>query len=160
MRNSTPLGLGRGSGVELYCDEYATVIADPDGIVVRIVRSPVPHPTPQVLEDRYMQVTRAMDRYGRLRRGLLLDMRHAVGRNEPEYDEPLRRSRQRNDAGFARIAVLLRSQAGMLQLMRLSDEDGTVRLITMNEGAAVDYLRYGTVPAEARPPTGRNEMRR
>jgi len=160
MRNSTALGIVRGSGVELYRDEYATVVADPDGIIVRIVRSSVPHPTPEILEERYMQVTRAMDRYGRRGRGLLVDVRSAVGRNEPRFDEALRRARARNDAGFARIAVLLRSQAGMLQLMRLSEEDGTVRLITMNEEAAVGYLRNGTVPVEARPPTGRNEARR
>ena len=160
MRNVTPSSSARTVDGELYRDEYVTVLGDPDGIVVRIVRSTVPHPSPQVLEDSYMQGTLAMDRYGRKGRGLLVDVRLSIGRNEPEYDAALQRARQRNDAGFARIAVLLRSAAGMLQLMRLSEEDGTIRLITMSEPDALAYLRHGAVPKEARPPTAKNELKR
>lgn len=160
MSNTTPRGLNRAIGVDLYRDEYVAVVADPDGIVVRIVRNQVSHPSPQILEDSYMQTTLAMDRYGRKGRGLLVDVRLSIGRNEPEYDAALRRARERNDAGFARIAVLLRSATGMLQVMRLSEEDGTVRLITMSEPDAIAYLRHGIVPTEARPPTGKNEFKR
>ena len=48
----------------------------------------------------------------------------------------------------------------MLQLMRLSEEDGTIRLITMSEPDALAYLRRGVVPTEARPPTAKNELKR
>lgn len=160
MRNSTPPGSPRNVRIELYRDDYVAVIADPDGMVVRIVRTSIAHPSPKVLEDSYLDCSWAMDRYGRTGRGLLLDMREAIGRNGPEYDAPLRRARQRNDAGFLRIAVLLRSQTGMLQLMRISEEDGVVRLLTMSEMHALEYLRHGTLPAEARPPTGKVEARR
>lgn len=160
MRQLALSGPTPRTSVELYRDEYTSVLGDPDGVVVRIVRTPIPHPTPQILEESYLQSTRAMDRYGRRGRGLLVDVRNAIGRNEPGFDEALRRARARNDAGFARIAVLLRSQAGMLQLMRLSEEDGTVRLITMNEEVAVAYLRHGSVPVEARAPTAKNEIKR
>lgn len=160
MRQTPPSGSVRDTGVDVYRDEYVAVVADPDGIVVRIVRSPVPHPSPQVLEDSYLKAALAMDRYGRKGRGLLVDVRVSIGRNEPEYEAPLRRARARNDAGFARIAVLLKSVVGMLQMMRLSDEDGTLRLVTMSEPHAIAYLRYGTVPVEARPPTSKNELKR
>lgn len=147
-------------GVELYRDEYVFVVADPDGIVVRMIRTPCAHPSPEILEESYLKVTHAFDRYGRTGRGLLVDVRDAIGRNEAAFEAALARARKRNDAGFLRIAVLLRSQAGMLQMMRLSEEDGTVRLITMNEPIAVDYLRTGTIPSEVRPGTGKNESRR
>lgn len=160
MRASTPPELTPRYSVELFRDEYTSVLGDPDGLVVRIVRTSIPHPTPEILEESYLQASRAMDRYGRRGRGLLVDVRNAIGRNEPAFDEALRRARARNDAGFARIAVLLRSQAGMLQLMRLSEEDGTVRLITMSEEAALAYLRHGKVPQEGRPPPGKNEFKR
>jgi hypothetical protein len=146
MGYMTPPGSSRSSaGMELYRDEYVTVLADPDGQVVRVVRTTIPHPSPQVMEHSYLQGALALDRYGRKGRGLLVDARNAIGRNEPEYEAPLRRARERNDAGFLRIAVLLRTSAGMLQLMRLSDEDGTVRLITTNEQDAIRYLLTGSV---------------
>lgn len=154
-QNSAP-----NKGVELYRDEYVFVVVDPDGIVVRTVRTSTPHPSPEILEDSYLKVTRAMDRYGRTGRGLLVDVREAIGRNEPTFEAALARARKRNDAGFLRIAVLLRTQAGMLQMMRLSDEDGTLRLITMNEQVALNYLRTGNIPNEVRPPTGNNDFRR
>lgn len=146
--------------VELYRDDYVVVVADPDGLVVRMLRTPRAHPTPEILEESYLKVTRALDRYGRTGRGLLVDVREAIGRNEPAFEAALARARKRNDSGFLRIAVLLRTQAGMLQMMRLSDEDGTLRLITMDERVAVDYLRTGNIPTEVRPAAGKNEARR
>lgn len=160
MRQSTPPGSARNSATVLYADEYVTLIADRDGCVVRVVRSTTPHPSPKVMEDSYMQVARALDVYGRQGRCLLVDTRNVSGRNDPEYEAALRRSRDRIDAGLLRIAVLLRTAAGMLQLMRISEEDGTVRMITMDEQVAIAYLRHGTVPTEARPPTGRNELKK
>ena len=160
MRNATLPGSVRTNVVELYRDEYATVVAEPDGLIVRIVRSSVPHPSPKVLEERYMQVALAVDRYGRSGRCLLVDTRDAQGQNAPEYADAFRRARIRNEAGFLRIAVLFRTAIGMLQLRRLSDEDGSFRLITTNEPDAIAYLRHGVVPTEVRLPTGKNESKR
>lgn len=160
MRNSTPPGSARASGVELYWDDYVTVIADPDGIVVYMIRSKIPHPSPEVMEASYMQVSLALDRYGRRGRCLLVDTRNALGRNDPEYDAAFRRARDRIDAGLLRIAVLLRTATGILQMMRLSEEDGTVRLVTMNQEAALAYLRHGKVPPEARSPTGKTDVKK
>jgi len=160
MSSSTPRISSQSNGVELYRDDYVYVVGDPDGIVVRTIRTVIAHPSPEILEESYLQVTRALDGYGRSGRGLLVDVRDAIGRNEPRFEAALARTRKRNDAGFARIAVLLRTQAGMLQMMRLSDEDGTLRLITMDERVAVEYLRTGLIPSEVRPATGKNEIRR
>lgn len=160
MLSPTPRNVAQRNGVELYRDDYVYVVANPDGIVVHMIRTSIAHPSPEILEESYLQVTRAFDRYGRTGRGLLVDVRGAIGRNEPQFEAALARARKRNDAGFARIAVLLRTQAGMLQMMRLSDEDGTLRLITMDERVAVDYLRTGLIPTEVRPPPNKNEIRR
>ena len=160
MRPSTPPGSVSNAGIVLYADEYVTLIADRDGVVVRMVRSPMAHPSPKVMEDSFLQVARALDIRGRQGCCLLVDMRRAIGHNEPEYEAAFRRSRDRIDAGLLRIAVLLRTATGMLQLMRLSEEDGTVRLVTMDEQVAIAYLRHGAIPIEARPPTGRNELKK
>lgn len=156
MRKPTPSGFAK----ELYRDDYVSLVADPDGMIVRMIRSSVPHPSVQAMETSYLGVAFTFDRIGRQGRCLLVDARNGAGRNDPEYDAAFRRARERIDAGLLRIAVLLRTATGMLQLMRLSEEDGTVRLITMSEPDAIAYLRYATVPAEARPPTGKTPVRR
>lgn len=151
MRHQTPPFNIYNSGTVLHVDDYVTLLADFDGIIVRMIRSSAPHPSVRAMEESYLEVARAFDRYGRSGRCLLVDARNIGGRNDPDYDAAFRRARERIDAGLLRIAVLLRSQTGMLQLMRLSEEDGTVRLLTMNENDAIEYLRYGTVPTVARP---------
>lgn len=145
---------------ELYRDEYVLVLAEPEGVVVRVVRSAKNHPSPQAMEQSYLLVSHALDRHGRTGRGLLVDVRNAIGRNEPEYEAPLRRVRQRTDAGFARIAVLVRTSAGLLQLMRLSEEDGVLRLVTTSEDAAILYLRTGYLPDDVPGSMGRPKTRR
>jgi hypothetical protein len=157
MRHQTPSI--NNSGTVLHVDDYVTLVADFDGVIVRMTRSSIPHPSVHAMEDSYLQVARTFDRYGRRGRCLLVDTRNVSGRNDPDYDAAFRRARDRIDAGLLRIAVLLRSQTGMLQMMRLSEEDGTVRLITMSEKDAVDYLRHGTVPGAARPATAKNQAK-
>lgn len=156
MRSSVPPGLSPGSRLELYEDPYVTVLPEPDGTLVRVIRTEISHPSPQVMEQSFLKVSNALDRFGRSGHGLLVDVRRAIGRNEPEYEAPLRRVRLRNDAGFLRIAVLLRTSVGMLQMMRLSEEDGIIRLITTSEEHAVKYLRTGVatedVPASLGKP--------
>lgn len=159
MRCLMPNPTSSHSAKELYRDAYVTLVADPDGIVVRMIRSTLNHPSVQAMEASYMEVARTLDRIGRKGRCLLVDTRNALGRNEPDYDVPFRRARDRIDVGFLRIAVLLRTATGMLQVMRISEEDGLVRLITMNEADAIAYLRDGTVPPEPRSPTGKTSVR-
>lgn len=160
MSLPSPPGSSPSFKFELYRDEYVVVLAEPDGRVVRVIRTAKNHPSPQVMEQSYLLVALALDRHGRSGRGLLMDVRNAIGRNEPEYEAPLRRVRQRNDAGFARIAVLVRTSAGLLQLLRLSEEDGVLRLITTSEEAALSYLRTGILPDDLPASVGGPRSRR
>jgi len=128
---------------EIYRDAYVTLLAEVPGTLIRLQRSNVPHPTPVELEQSFRRVAAAIDRLGRTNRVMLVDMREALGRNEPEFDAALRRVRPIVERGMARIVVLLRSSAGMLQMKRVNEEDGVVRALTMNEQEALDFLRTG-----------------
>jgi hypothetical protein len=70
-------------------------------------------------------------------------MRQAPGRNEPEFDAALRRVRPLIERQMKRIAVLLRSTVGMLQMKRINHEDGIDRMLTMDEHEALEFLRTG-----------------
>lgn len=128
---------------EIYRDAYMTISADPTDILIWLRRTGVPHPTPLDLEQSFRHGSAAMDRLGRTHRVLLVDMREALGRNEPEFDAALRRIRPVVERGLRRIVVLLRSSAGMLQMKRINEEDGVTRMLTMNEGEALKFLRTG-----------------
>jgi len=135
-----------GPLVDVYRDEYVAVLAESDGLIVRVVRTQALHPSPAAMEASYAQVAAALDRLGRRNRALLVDMREAVGRNDPTYEPVLRRARLRNDAGFQRIGVLLRTTIGMMQMRRFAEEEGIVRLLSMDEAEVLDYLRTGFAP--------------
>lgn len=149
MSISVPSASRSGETYELYRDEYLTILVETSGALVRFVRSSVLHPSPEVMERSFLASIAALDKLPRHRCVLLIDMRDAVGRNEPEYDAVLRRIRTRVESGFLRSALLLRTAAGMLQMKRVTDEDGVARVAFTSEVEAVEFLRSGVIPTGA-----------
>ena len=136
---------------ELYRDTYITVLAEVPGTLIRLQRSNIPHPTTADLEQSFRNVAIAIDRHGRMGRVMLVDMREALGRNEPEFDAALRRVRPIVERAMVRIVVLLRSTVGMLQMKRINEEDGIPRALTMHEHEALDFLRTGRFATHPTP---------
>lgn len=126
---------------EIYRDEYLVIRAETSGSQIHIHRSNVLHPSPAELERSFRNASAAIDRLGRTDRVMLIDMREARGRNEPEFDAALRRVRQNVERGMQCIVVLLRSSAGMLQMKRINEEDGTTRFLTMDEREGLEILQ-------------------
>ena len=70
------------------------------------------------------------------RRALLLDLRESPSRNDDSFEATLKPHRQRMLAGWRKVAVVVRSVAGRLQVSRHSREDGFgVRAFTSLEEA-------------------------
>jgi Ribonuclease G/E len=92
------------------------------------------------LERSFRQAAAAIDRIGRTNRVMLIDVRDARGRNEPEFDTVMRRLRPIVEQDMVRVAVLLRSSAGMLQMKRINQEDGVLRMLTLSELEALEFL--------------------
>jgi hypothetical protein len=133
---------------EVYRDAYMTVLAEAPGTLIRLQRTPVPHPTPADVEQSFRNAATAIDRHGRTGRVMLVDMREALGRNEPEFEVALKRVRPIVERDLLRVAVLLRSTVGMLQMKRINEEDGVQRMLTMHEHEALDFLRMESVSAD------------
>jgi hypothetical protein len=143
--------------VELYRDEYLVLLGDPRGPLLCQVRSERPWPSLEVLENSYAGVVAAVDRYGRRGRVMLTDMRAAPGRNDPAFEAATGAIKPRLYAGMTRIAVLVRTSIGALQIKRLVQEDGIERLVTTDEAEALAHLlgsaRTGTPPSRGKGST-------
>ncbi len=129
--------LDRVDNAYLYVDEL------PGLPVVRVRRSEQAFPSVAEAVASFSAVNRELERLDRPAYGLLIDTRAASGRNDAEFEQafaPLRAAMQR---GFARVAVLVRSVTGTLQVQRHAREDGLeVRSFT-DQGAALAWLVAG-----------------
>lgn len=124
----------------LYEDPYNAVFADPNGPLVSLQRSEVAFPSLDVLATSMREAINSMSRYGREGRVLLVDLRRAIGRNDPTFEEKMKQMRPYLYPGFSRAAVLVKSTAGALQTRRMIVADGFERLVTTDEDEVFDYL--------------------
>ena len=72
--------------------------------------------------------------------GIVVDMRQARARNDPEFENAMRRFRGACDR-FARVAVLIESAVGVLQVNRLSRAEGAKHFATQSEATAIKFAK-------------------
>lgn len=84
---------------------------------------------------------------GRMGRGLLIDMRLATPRNSPEFEGVIKRFRLRIHDMFERRAVLMKTQAGRLQLKRLDREQSSAPTQMFYDPAEARRFLRGEAPA-------------
>lgn len=75
--------------------------------------------------------------------GLLVDTRLAIGRSDDEFEVLMNELRPRMVGGFRRVAVLVKSAVGRLQVQRLGRADGISDrlLVTSDEAEALAFAR-------------------
>ncbi|WP_437585320.1 hypothetical protein [Sorangium sp. So ce1000] len=134
--------------LEILRNAHYTVTVDPAVHLARVTRSAMPSESPEQFEERWMEVSRALDRVGRNGLCLLVDLRAAQGRNDLRFEAAMQRLRPIVMRGFRRVAMLVRTTAGALQIQRHFREDGIDRMIGSDEAQLLDYLRGA-------PPRGR-----
>ena len=88
---------------------------------------------------------RRTDHVKRERYGLLIDVRAAPGRNDPEFEKQFEPMRQRMQRGFRRVAVVVKSVHGKLQVQRYAREDGIPNAAFDDRSAAVKWLEESTL---------------
>lgn len=127
------------SVIELLRNDYVVVSLEYDGRIVRFRRLTKQFPNLLVVRDVYDEVIATYDRQGRRGRGLLIDSREAIGRNDPEFEALLLEFRRKSITGFVGYMVLMRTAIGILQAQRF-DRATNVRLVTDNEADAINAL--------------------
>jgi sulfite reductase alpha subunit-like flavoprotein len=73
--------------------------------------------------------------------GVVVDVRQALPRNDPEFENAMQQLRQELSLRFRRLAVLIESEMGALQVDRLTRMEGAGALATQSESAALKFAR-------------------
>lgn len=91
-------------------------------------------------------VAENLDALGRKGRGLLIDSRLAPHSTEDRLKDEFLRLRDEVVRDFERVAVLVRSKVGLLQVRRLAVEHTVPVHAFDDEAAAIAYLLGGSPP--------------
>jgi sulfite reductase (NADPH) flavoprotein alpha-component len=111
--------------------------------VVVLRRTPIAFDTLEVLERENADVI-ATIRAEHASFGVVVDMRQAPPRNDPEFEGAMRTLRETVTQRYARLAVLLASIPGVLQVNRLGRGEGERWFATMSETAAMKFAKGET----------------
>ena len=71
---------------------------------------------------------------------MLVDLRAAPGRNDPDFENAMAKQRLELLRGFAAIAILVQTAAGQLQISRIGREDGVDVAVFTDEFTAITWL--------------------
>ncbi|MEP7120619.1 MAG: hypothetical protein ABJE95_06910 [Byssovorax sp.] len=124
----------------LFSTPQITLTTEADSRLVRYVRTSVPYPTLAEYERLHERAGAALDQLGRKRHVLLVDMREAILNNDPAFERAAVRCRQLLVHDFRRMAVLVKTAVGALQIGRHIREDSLDAPVFNDETAAVSYL--------------------
>jgi hypothetical protein len=123
---------------KVFESQYYTLVVDDTSRFARIVRTADPFPSLEVVRSANGELLKAVLNIFGLKR-VLVDLRSGPpGRNDPEFERATDEVR-RTMSTIERVAILLKTQAGRLQALRLSPM-GERMQVFLDEDAALDYL--------------------
>jgi hypothetical protein len=127
--------------ISLLDNEFVSVRRRAGSRVARVTRTSAPITALVQIERAWGEVNRALLRLDRREHSLLIDMREARGRNDDAFERAVAPYRAATVSGFSRVAVLVRSLTGHLQVQRHVREDslGDVRVFD-SESLALQWL--------------------
>jgi hypothetical protein len=110
----------RGEMKRVFANEHWILDRDKARGLLVARRTAVPYPSITAISKSFDALEAAMDACGRSRYSLLLDLREAPSRNDPEFERVTASHPRRFARDFIRAAVLVRTAHGMLQIRRTS----------------------------------------
>jgi hypothetical protein len=123
-----------------YSDPYFSAQQRPGTSIIQVTRSAVPFTAAADVQRSFDALARSLETVDRSRHDLLMDIRLAVGRNDPEFELAIEPYRLRIQRGFRRFAVVLNSIAGQLQIKRFALQDRVTVRMFQDEAAALAWL--------------------
>ncbi|WP_437680908.1 hypothetical protein [Sorangium sp. So ce131] len=125
---------------EVLRNAHFVVTVDHTARFVRVARTAEPFDSIEQIEQECQEIAEALAFFDRSALSLLLDIRAAPGRNDRRFEDATLRLRTAAVRGFARVAVLVRTSAGALQVQRHGREDGVHRLVSDDEDELLAYV--------------------
>jgi hypothetical protein len=120
-----------------------TLDADRSPPTVRLVRRAEPFPSLATLREQYLLVIARLDRLGRERRCLMIDLRDGPGRSDPAFELLMKELRPKLFFGFHRVGILTATPLGLLQVRRHTRMDGIDALTTTSEAELAAFFKQG-----------------
>jgi hypothetical protein len=128
----------------LYQDRHLVVVFDRGQRLVRVMRTPEPFADLAEVATSYGEVASVMEAMrDRPRLAILVDLRAAPSRNDPQFENTVAPFRRRMYREFARVALLVKSAAGRLNVARHAREDHVVACVFTDEQQALAYVTRG-----------------
>lgn len=127
----------------LIATEHYILEEDEAHRVAVLRRTPVPFKSIEEIVESNDRVLEQLRPY-HAGYGVIVDMRQAPQRNDPSFENAMSRLRNRVTEVFARVAVLLDSAVGVLQVDRLGRAEGGKTFATQSESAATRFARGQT----------------
>ena len=124
---------------QLVSNSFLGVSVDFVRQLVRVTRSSERGSIGQITHA-FADAVLALDRVERGRFGLLVDLRAAPGRNDPDFENAMAKQRLELLRGFAAIAILVQTAAGQIQISRIGREDGVDVAVFTDEFTAITWL--------------------
>jgi hypothetical protein len=111
--------------------------------VAEVVRTEQPFATLAELERAHGQLEDVLDTMPRAKMALLVDLRRAPSRNDPEFERIMSKHRHLMFDGWKLRAIVVRSAVGKLQVQRYARDDGFDVEVFTDVAAAREHLRAG-----------------
>lgn len=108
--------------------------------VVKLIRSDVAFDKPEQIVACFDDICGLLATLQRSKFAQLQDLRAARGRNDPLFEKLIARERQRVTAGFRKVAILVRTPVGRMQVERYMKEDGLSGRVFFYEDEALKWL--------------------
>jgi hypothetical protein len=129
--------------MKTWNDDYMLVEIDARQRLVRQVRSARSYEDIPTVTQSIESIVEQMQELDRSQYALLQDMRLTRGRNDPEFEATMTTLLPRLSGGFRRVAVLVATNIGRLQVQRYLERDGITGRAFLDEAAA---LRWALEP--------------
>lgn len=109
--------------------------------VVRLIRTDVAFRSLEDLDASVAEIANVLDSMGRANMALLVDLREGPMRTDTAFEHAMAEHRPRILAGITRIAVLVSTPLGAMQLARHQRQGGLEWMTFNEEPAALTHLR-------------------
>ncbi len=120
---------------ELLNNPYFVVVVEDGGgyTLVRVTRTRMGFASVAAIREQHNLLISKLDRFGRRGRFLLIDLREAPGRRDPDFEAVMKELRPKMLGGFKRVGVWTASALGLMQVRRHTREDGIDALTSTSE---------------------------
>jgi hypothetical protein len=126
---------------ELYENKHWALLRARPQLILIARRTANEYESADEVRASFAGLQKALSEYDRKRFSLLVDLRSAPHRNDPEYEKVASLEPVALTKGFARVAGLVKTAAGKLQVGRHIRNSGIKMELFNDEAEALEYLQ-------------------